>query len=263
MKPVTIRTLRECKQAGRRFACVTAYDASFARAANAAGIETLLVGDSLGMVLQGHHDTVPVSLDDMCYHTRCVAAGAGAALVIADLPFMSYASTPQALASAARLMQAGAHMVKLEGGTWLADTVRALTERGVPVCGHLGLTPQSVNIFGGFVAQGRDPEAAGRILDDARALADAGAQLLVLECVPRALAARVTADVPMPVIGIGAGAGTDAQVLVLHDLLGMNPRPPRFVHDFLAGAGGVQAALEAYARAVRDGSFPQPAHGFD
>jgi 3-methyl-2-oxobutanoate hydroxymethyltransferase len=263
MKSVTIRTLREFKQAGRRFACVTAYDASFARAADAVGIETILVGDSLGMVLQGQRDTVRVSVEDMAYHTRCVAAGTTTALIIADMPFMSYASTADALANGARLMQAGAHMVKLEGGAWLAETVRALTERGIPVCGHLGLTPQSVNIFGGFVAQGRDPEAAERICDDARALADAGAQLLVLECVPRALGARVTADVPMPVIGIGAGASTDAQVLVLHDLLGLNPRAPRFVRDFLAVGGSIPGALKAYADAVRDGSFPEPAHGFD
>ena len=263
MKSVTVCTLRNMKQAGQRFACVTAYDASFARVACAAGIETLLVGDSLGMVLQGHGDTVPVTLEQMVYHTRCVAAGSGTALVIADMPFMSYTSTEAALAGAMALMQAGAHVVKLEGGAWLATTVRALTERGVPVCGHLGLTPQSVNIFGGFVAQGRSPEAAERIVDDARSLADAGAQLLVLECVPRELGARITTDVPMPVIGIGAGAGTDAQVLVLHDLLGMNPRPPRFVHDFLGQGGNIQGALEAYAGAVRDGSFPEPRHGFD
>ena len=263
MKSVTVRTLREMKQAGKRFACVTAYDASFARVAAAAGIETILVGDSLGMVLQGHNGTIPVTIEDMQYHTRCVAAGAGAALVIADMPFMTYANTSDALAAARQLMQAGAHVVKLEGGAWLAETVRAMTERGIPVCGHIGLTPQSVNIFGGFIAQGRDPEAAERIVDDARALEDAGAQMLVLECVPRALGERVAAEVQIPVIGIGSGPGTDAQVLVLHDLLGMNPRPPRFVQDFLAQGGSVKGALEAYANAVRDGSFPGPQHGFD
>ena len=263
MKAVTIRTLRDIKREGSRFVCVTAYDASFARAADAAGIETILVGDSLGMVLQGHRSTVPVSVDDMAYHTRCVAGAAGRALVIGDMPFMSYATTADALANASRLMQAGAHMVKMEGGEWLLESVHALTRSGVPVCGHLGLTPQSVNIFGGFVAQGRDAEAAARIEDDARALAEAGAQLLVLECVPRALAAAITKAVSIPVIGIGAGAATDAQVLVLHDLLGMNPRPPRFVRDFLGTGGSIQGALEAYARAVRDGSFPGPEHGFD
>ena len=263
MKSVTVRTLRELKQAGKRFACVTAYDASFARVAAAAGIETILVGDSLGMVLQGHNGTIPVTIEHMQYHTRCVAAGAGPSLVLADMPFMTYANTADALAGARQLMQAGAHVVKLEGGAWLAGTVRAMTERGIPVCGHLGLTPQSVNIFGGFVAQGRDPEAAERIVDDARALEDAGAQMLVLECVPRTLGARVAAEVQIPVIGIGSGSGTDAQVLVLHDLLGMNPRPPRFVQDFLARGGSVHGALEAYANAVRDGSFPGSQHGFD
>jgi 3-methyl-2-oxobutanoate hydroxymethyltransferase len=263
MKAVTIRTLRDLKRDGKRFVCVTAYDASFARAADAAGIETLLVGDSLGMVLQGHRSTVPVTVADMAYHTRCVAAAAGRALVIGDMPFMSYASTADALANATTLMQAGAHMVKMEGGEWLLESVRALTQAGVPVCGHLGLTPQSVNIFGGFVAQGRDPEAAQRIERDARALAESGAQLLVLECVPRALAATITTALSIPVIGIGAGAATDAQVLVLHDLLGLNSRPPRFVKDFLAGSGSIQGALEAFAHAVRDGTFPQPEHGFD
>jgi 3-methyl-2-oxobutanoate hydroxymethyltransferase len=263
MKAVTIRTLLEMKRSGERFACVTAYDASFARVADAAGIETILVGDSLGMVLQGHRSTVPVSVADMAYHTRCASRGAGRALVIADMPFMSYGTTADALANAAQLMQAGAHVVKLEGGAWLGETVAALCERGIPVCGHLGLTPQSVNSFGGFVAQGRDPEAAQRILDDAALLQQAGASLLVLECVPRALAAAVSTRLAIPVIGIGAGPSTDAQVLVLHDLLGLNPRAPRFVRNFLAAGGSVQGALEAYARAVRDGSFPGPEHGFD
>ena len=263
MKAVTIRTLQEMKREGRRFCCLTAYDASFARLAAAAGIETILVGDSLGMVLQGHASTLPVSIDDMAYHTRCVSRGASPALVIGDMPFMSYATPEDAMRNAAILMQAGAHMVKIEGGAWLADTVRLLSERGVPVCVHLGLTPQSVNSFGGFVVQGRDPVAAQRILDDAKTLTAAGAALMVLECVPRTLANDITTQLPIPVIGIGAGAGTDAQVLVMHDMLGMTPRPPRFVQNFLSGGRDIAGAFAAFAAAVRDGSFPQPEHGFD
>jgi 3-methyl-2-oxobutanoate hydroxymethyltransferase len=263
MKAVTVRTLRDMKREKRRFSCVTAYDASFARVAEAAGIETILVGDSLGMVLQGHPTTLPVTVADMCYHTASVSRAVSRPLVIADMPFMSYSSQADALENASRLMRAGAHMVKMEGGAWLAGTVRALTERGVPVCGHLGLTPQSVNSFGGWIVQGRDPEDAQRILADAAELQNAGAAMLVLECVPRTLAAEVTARVDMPVIGIGAGAATDAQVLVMHDLLGINTRPPRFVRNFLADGGSIHGALEAYAGAVRDGSFPAPEHGFD
>ena len=263
MKTVTVRTLQEMKRARQRFVCITAYDASFARLATQAGIETILVGDSLGMVLQGHSSTVPVTLRDMQYHTQCVSRASGASLVIADMPFMSYASPTEAMNNATLLMQAGAHVVKLEGGSWLADTIAQLGERGVPVCGHLGLTPQSVNSFGGFVVQGRAPEQAQRILDDAVRLESAGAVMLVLECVPRDLGATIAARLQIPVIGIGAGAATDAQVLVLHDMLGMNPRPPRFVRNFLCDGRNLAAALDAYACAVRDGSFPQPEHGFD
>ena len=263
MKAVTIRTLQEMKRERRRFCCLTAYDASFARAVAAAGIETILVGDSLGMVLQGHASTLPVSIEDMAYHTRCVSRGAGPAMVIGDMPFMSYATPVDAMRNAALLMQAGAHVVKIEGGAWLCDTVRQLSERGLPVCGHLGLTPQSVNSFGGFIVQGRDPAAAQRIREDAQALAQAGAALLVLECVPRALAADITAQLSIPVIGIGAGGATDGQVLVMHDMLGLNPRPPRFVRNFMSDAGDIGGAFAAYAAAVRDGSFPQPEHGFD
>ena len=263
MKAVTIRTLQDIKRDKQRFCCVTAYDASFARAAEAAGIETILIGDSLGMVLQGHASTLPVTVADVAYHTRCVSRAVARPLVIADMPFMSYGSTSDTLQNAAELMRAGAHMVKLEGGAWLFGSVKALSERGVPVCGHLGLTPQSVNSFGGWIVQGRNPEDADRILADAQGLQEAGASMLVLECVPRELAARVTACLSIPVIGIGAGHATDAQVLVMHDLLGMSPRPPRFVRNFLAEGGSIQGALEAYAKAVREGSFPGPEHGFD
>jgi 3-methyl-2-oxobutanoate hydroxymethyltransferase len=263
MKAVTVRTLHDMKREKRRFSCVTAYDASFARSAEAAGIETILIGDSLGMVLQGHSTTLPVTIADMSYHTRCVSRAVTLPMVIADMPFMSYASQPEAIGNAAELMRSGAHMVKLEGGAWLFDTVKALAERGVPVCGHLGLTPQSVNSFGGWIVQGRNPEDAERILADALGLQEAGASMLVLECVPRELASLITARLSIPVIGIGAGAATDAQVLVMHDLLGMNPRPPRFVRNFLSSGGSIQGALEAYSNAVREGSFPGPEHGFD
>lgn len=263
MKAVTIRTLNDMKGEHRRFVCVTAYDASFARVAAEAGIETILVGDSLGMVLQGHTSTLPVTIEEMAYHTRCVARAAGSSLVIGDMPFMSYATPEQSLENAAILMRSGAQVVKLEGGSWIAPSVAMLGERGIPVCGHIGLTPQSVNSFGGFVVQGRAPEDARRIMEDALALEASGAVLLVIECVPRELAAAITARLRIPVIGIGAGAGTDAQVLVMHDLLGLNPRAPRFVRNFLASGGDIPGAFADYARAVRDGSFPQTEHGFD
>ncbi|GIX31901.1 MAG: 3-methyl-2-oxobutanoate hydroxymethyltransferase [Porticoccaceae bacterium] len=262
-KPITLATLRGHKRARRRFPVVTAYDATFARLAEEAGIEVVLVGDSVGNVCLGHRSTVPVTMADMVHHTAAVARGVTRALVIADLPYMSYATPEQAFANAAALMQAGAQVVKLEGGDWLAPTVRGLAERGVPVCGHLGLTPQSVDKFGGYRVQGRDAESARRLLADAEALVAAGADLLVLECVPRALAAEITQRLPVPVIGIGAGPATDAQVLVLYDLLGISPKIPSFARDFLAEAGTVRGALQRYAQAVREGSFPGPEHGFD
>jgi len=262
MAGVTPQSLLALKQQGRKFVCLTAYDASFARLADAAGVETVLVGDSLGMVLQGRDSTLPVTMDDMAYHVRCVASGIRNALIIGDLPFMSYATTPQALDSAARLMAAGAHMVKLEGGAWLAETIRALTERGVPVCGHLGLTPQSVNILGGFRVQGRDPAQADRIINDAKVLQDSGCSLIVIECVPAILGERLAQTLRIPVIGIGAGAATDAQVLVLHDMLGLTENPPRFVRNFMAGASDIRGAIEAYASAVRSGEFPSDEHCF-
>jgi 3-methyl-2-oxobutanoate hydroxymethyltransferase len=262
---ITIEALAHMKQAGEKIAALTVYDASFARRLEEAGIEVLLVGDSLGMVLQGHDSTLPVTLADMIYHTLCVARVRQGALLIADLPFMTYMTPPQALSSAARLMQeGGAQMVKLEGGAAQIEVVRHLTSLGVPVCGHLGLLPQSVHQLGGYRVQGRDTQSAQAIRDDAVALQDAGATLLVLECVPSALAREITASVKIPVIGIGAGPHCDGQVLVLHDMLGITPGKPRkFCKDFLVGQGSVQAALTSYVRAVKDGSFPAPEHGFD
>jgi 3-methyl-2-oxobutanoate hydroxymethyltransferase len=257
-RPMTLHRLRAMHAAGEKIAMLTCYDASFARLLDEAGADVLLVGDSLGMVLQGQPSTVPVSLDDMAYHTQCVARGNRHAWIIGDLPFGSYhEGREQAMRSAARLMQAGAHMVKLEGGGWTAETVRFLVERGVPVCAHLGLTPQSVHALGGYRVQGRDDEAAQTLRTHARQLTDAGAAMLVLELMPSALATEITQALPIPVIGIGAGAGCSGQVLVLHDMLGITPEPrPRFVRDFMAEGDGVEAALRRYVVAVKDGSFP-------
>ncbi|MCP5326647.1 MAG: 3-methyl-2-oxobutanoate hydroxymethyltransferase [Oceanospirillaceae bacterium] len=264
MSKITINSLHAAKQKGEKFTVLTAYDATFAHLASAAGVEVLLVGDSLGMVLQGKDSTVPVTLDEMCYHTAAVARGNQGSLIMADMPFMSYATPQQAMASAAALMQAGAHMVKLEGGAWLVDTVAMLTERGIPVCAHLGLTPQYVHKFGGYKVQGRDNAAAEQMLADAKAMQAAGADLLLLECVPSALAARVTAAVQTPVIGIGAGNATDAQVLVCYDMLGMNPgRIPKFVKNYMTGAQGISDAIGRYVAEVKAGTFPGPEHGFD
>lgn len=262
MPDVTLTTLQALKQRGEKIVMLTSYDATFATAACAAGVEVLLVGDSLGNVLQGHDSTLPVSVTDMAYHTACVKRGNRGALILADLPFMSYATLEQALDSSAALMRAGAHMVKLEGGAWLADTVRRLADNGIPACVHLGLTPQSVNVFGGYKVQGRNEARAREMREAAQALEQAGAAMLLLECVPSPLAAEISRAARVPVIGIGAGAETDGQVLVLHDLLGLNPRPARFVRNFMTGQDSIQAALAAYARAVKDGQFPAPEHGF-
>jgi len=263
MNNVTLHTLAQLKQKGEKFTCLTAYDATFAHLLNAAGVDVILVGDSLGMVLQGNDSTLPVTVEEMAYHTACVKRGNSTSLIMADLPFMSYASPLQAMNSAAQLMQAGAHMVKLEGGAWLAETVALLSERGVPVCAHLGLTPQSVNKLGGYKVQGRDEEAAVQLLNDARTLEHAGASVLLLECVPSPLACQLTENAGIPVIGIGAGADTDGQVLVLHDILGITQgRKPRFVKNFMEDATTIEGAVSAFVTAVKNGDFPRPEHGF-
>lgn len=260
---VTLSTLRTLHAQSEKIAVLTCYDAGFAHVLDSAGIDVLLVGDSLGMVVQGHASTLPVKLADMAYHTRCVAAGSTRAFIIADLPFGSYQTAPEhAFAAAAGLMAAGAHMVKLEGGAVMVDTVAFLTRRGIPVCAHLGLLPQSVNQLGGYRVQGRDDAAAAQLLADAHALEAAGASLLVLEMVPAALAQTVTDALTIPTIGIGAGAGCSGQVLVLYDMLGLTPRAPRFTKNFLAGAGDIGTAVRAYVAAVKDGSFPAAEHTF-
>ncbi|HET9978618.1 MAG TPA: 3-methyl-2-oxobutanoate hydroxymethyltransferase [Burkholderiaceae bacterium] len=264
-KPVTLHRLRQMHAAGERLAMLTCYDAAFARTLDDAGVDLLLVGDSLGMVLQGRPSTLPVTLDEMVYHTQCVARGNRNACVVADLPFASYhESAAQAMASAARLMQAGAHMVKLEGGGWTAPIVRYLVERGVPVCAHLGLTPQSVHALGGWRVQGRDESGAALLRTQAAEIADAGASLLVLELVPAALARELTAALPIPTIGIGAGVGCSGQVLVLHDMLGLGDgKRPRFVRDFLAGSGGIADAVRRYVADVKSGAYPDDSlHAF-
>ncbi|MBF6024342.1 3-methyl-2-oxobutanoate hydroxymethyltransferase [Lysobacter niastensis] len=263
-KPWTVPALADAKREGRKLVMLTCYDAGFARTMDAAGVDLVLVGDSLGMVVQGHDSTLPVTTADMVYHTACVAHGLDKALLISDLPFQADATPERALDASTSLLQAGAAMVKLEGAGHKLDVIRFLVEREIPVCAHLGLTPQSVLRLGGYKVQGRDEAAAARLREDARAVAQAGASLLVLECVPTPVAASITADLSIPTIGIGAGPQCDGQVLVLHDLLGLSSghRRPRFVKDFLAEGGSVAGAVQAYAQAVRDGSFPDAEHSY-
>ena len=264
MSKTTINQLLKMKQDGQKFATITAYDATFAKLFDEEGIPAILIGDSLGMVIQGHSDTLPVTIDEMAYHTRCVRRGTTNALVIADLSFMAYADTASACQNAAKLMAAGASMVKIEGGEWLCDTVKQLNRNGIPVCGHLGLTPQSVHVFGGFRVQGRDLDQAEEIYRSALALQAAGIQLLVLECVPAALAERITKALRIPVVGIGAGNATDGQILVMHDAFGITSGyTPKFTKNFLAETGEIRAAVRQYMAQVADGSFPGPEQTFN
>ncbi len=265
-RPVSLPRLQQMREAGEKITMLTAYDATFAAVADAAGVEVLLVGDSLGMVCQGLPSTVGVTLDAVRYHTESVVRGLqraqGTCWVVADLPFGTYQeSREQALRSATVLMQAGAHMVKLEGGGWTAEVVRFLVERGIPVCAHLGLTPQTVHALGGYRVQGKSDESAARLRRDAQALADAGAAMLVLEMVPAALSRELTSELKTcHTIGIGAGSGTAGQVLVMHDMLGVNlGKMARFVHDFMSEAGSVRGAFEVYVKAVKEGRFPEDA----
>ena len=264
-KPVTLPRLAQMHASGEKIPMLTCYDAAFAGLLDEAGVDILLIGDSLGNVLQGRGSTAPVSLDDMVYHTTCVRRGVKNAWVLADLPFDSYhVSKEEAWKSAAALVKAGAHMVKLEGGGWTPETVRFLSERGIPVCAHLGFTPQTVNALGGFKVQGRDEAGAARMKRESQELVDAGAAMLLYEMVPAALAAEITAASPVPVIGIGAGVGCSGQVLVLHDMLDITRgKKPRFVKNFMAGRDSVLAAVQAYVAEVKAGSFPVDAiHGF-
>ena len=262
-KAVTVPGLRDMKVRGDKIVALTCYDASFAAHLEAAGVDIALVGDSLGMVVQGRTSTLPVTLDEMVYHTAMVARGLSATLLIADLPYMSYRDTAHALESSARLVaQGGAAMVKLEGGAdWACEAIAALSQRDLPVCAHLGLTPQSVHKLGGYRMQGKSADAATHLREQARAVTQAGAELLVLESVPQALAAQITGEVTIPTIGIGAGKDCDGQVLVLYDMLGITPgRRPKFSKDFLAGSDSIPAAIAAYAADVRAGIFPGAAN---
>jgi 3-methyl-2-oxobutanoate hydroxymethyltransferase len=261
---VTLPKLQERARGGEKLVMLTCYDASFAALSDAAGVDMLLVGDSLGMVIQGHDSTLPVTLDDVCYHTRVVARGSKAALVVSDMPFGSYQESPQqAFRNAARVMAEGAQMVKLEGGALMAETTRFLVDRGIPVCAHIGLTPQSVHTFGGYRVQGRGEDAAARLVADARTLEEAGAAIVLMEAMPASVAKRVTESLSVPTIGIGAGVDVSGQVLVAYDMLDIYPgRKARFVKNFMAGAPSVQAAIEAYVKAVKSRAFPGPEHAF-
>jgi 3-methyl-2-oxobutanoate hydroxymethyltransferase len=262
--PVNISSLRKMKADSIPIACLTAYDASFAALVDAAGTDLVLVGDSLGMVIQGHDTTVPVTVADIIYHTRNVARGLHRAFLVSDMPFMSYTTPEQALKNAVQLMQdGGAMMIKLEGGEGQIEIVQHLAKHDIPVCAHLGLKPQSVHKIGGFKVQGREPEAAKRMLDSARRLQDAGADIVLLECVPNEIGEAVTRGLEVPVIGIGAGPGVDGQILVLYDMLDITRgRKPRFVRNFMAGLDEPLAAVSAYVQAVRDHSYPAPEHCF-
>ncbi len=262
-KSITIPKLQAMRAAGEKIVMLTAYDSSFAALLDHCGVEVILIGDSLGNVMQGQQTTLPVTLEQMAYHTECVARGNQTALVVTDLPFGTYGTAEQAFASAVTLMRAGAQMVKLEGGEWLAPTVRFLVERSIPVCAHIGLTPQSVHAFGGFKVQGKTDASAAQLRRDAEALQSAGAQLIVMEAVPAALAATVTSQLEIPTIGIGAGVECSGQVLVLQDMLNIYPgRKAKFVRNFMEGQTSIEGAIRAYVAAVKDGSFPAPEHTF-
>lgn len=260
----TIHHLRKMKQEKEKIAVLTAYDASFARVFSQAGVDALLVGDSLGSVIAGHKNTITVQLDDVKYHVQCVARGNTDSFIIADLPFMTYANPEQAIKNAAQLIQAGAHMVKLEGGQWLSHIVSELTQRGIPVCGHIGLTTQYIHMLGGYKIQGRDDEQARRMLDDALALQQAGCDLIVIECVPEQLAGQITEHLTIPTIGIGAGRDCDGQVLVSYDILGLSDCPHlTFVKNFLGdGNNSIESSAKAFVSEVKNGLFPAEEHCF-
>ena len=262
-KPITITKLLAMHAEQEKITMLTAYDSTMSALLNRCGVEVILIGDSLGNVIQGHTSTTPVTLEQVAYHTECVARANTQAFVIADLPFASYGDPVQALDSAATLMRAGADMVKLEGGDWQVDIIRYLVERSVPVCAHLGLLPQSVHVLGGYKVQGKSKDAASHMLEQALACQEAGAQMVVLEAIPSSLGEKITGELNIPTIGIGAGPDCSGQVLVLQDLLGISPgRPPKFVKNFMEGHQSIESAVKAYVREVKSGKFPGPEHGF-
>lgn len=264
MKKKTVSSLLKLKQSGEKITALTAYDASFAKLFDEKGVDVILIGDSLGMVLQGEDSTLSVTVDDIAYHTRAVARGTSSTMVVADMPFMSYATPEQTYQNAAKLMAAGANMVKLEGGEWLVETIKGLVERGVPVCGHIGLTPQSVNVFGGFKVQGRDADKANALVASAQALEAAGVQMIVVECVPTSLGKRISESVSVPVIGIGAGVHCDGQILVMHDMLGVSANyMPKFSKNYLAQTGDLHTAVSTFIEEVKNQQFPDNTHSFE
>ncbi len=262
-KPITISKLLAMHADREKIAVLTAYDSTMSALLNRCGVEVILVGDSLGNVVQGHTSTTPVTIEEMAYHTECVARTNTQAFLIADLPFASYGDPIQALESSAELMRAGADMVKLEGGTWQIDVIQYLVERSVPVCAHLGLLPQSVHLLGGYKVQGKSKDDATHMLEQAHACEAAGAQMLVLEAIPSTLGEMITKSLRIPTIGIGAGPNCSGQVLVLPDMLGISPgKPPKFVKDFMADHSSIDAAIKAYVKEVKSGKFPGPEHSF-
>jgi len=262
-KPITITKLLSMHTEGEKIAMLTAYDSTMSALLNRCGVETILIGDSLGNVVQGHSSTTPVTVEQVAYHTECVARANSHAFIIADLPFASYGDPVQALDSAAQLMRAGADMVKLEGGDWQIEIIQYLVERSVPVCAHLGLLPQSVHVLGGYKVQGKSKDAATLMREQALACQEAGAQMLVLEAIPSSLGKQITESLAIPTIGIGAGPDCSGQVLVLQDMLGISPgKPPKFVKNFVDGHASIEAAIKAYVREVKNGKFPGPEHGF-
>lgn len=261
-KVITNLKLRSMKESGEKFVTVALYDAPMAAMAQKSGVEVVLVGDSLGMTVLGFDSTIPVTMEQMIYHIEAVSRGNNKSLIMADLPFMTYATPTQALENAARAMRAGAHMIKIEGGAWLSETISMLSQRGIPVCAHIGLTPQSVNKLGGFRVQGKTEASALALFEDAIELERSGADVLLMECVPSALAKKITDKLQIPTIGIGAGRDTDAQVLVINDILGLTPTPPKFSKNFLVEAKDIPRALEKYASDVKTGVFPEDRHIF-
>ncbi len=265
-KVVTLEDLRSHKEQGTKFACLTSYDASLTKLMSDSGIELILVGDSLGMVIQGHDSTIPVSMEDLLYHLRCVKRGNSNSHIMADMPFMSYATKELAYDNAMRLMQAGANSIKVEGGEWILKTTELLSERGIPVCAHLGLTPQSINRLGGYFVQGRDLEDQNRILQEAKQLENAGAEIILLECVPKDLTKKIVSNIKIPSIGIGAGPETDGQIMVCYDVLGAyswDSQPqPKFVKNFMEKNGSIKSAFESYVSEVKAKTFPSEKHSF-
>jgi len=263
---ITLNTLIKMKKSGEKIACLTAYDATFSKIVSNSGVDVILVGDSLGMVLQGHDSTLPVTMEDIIYHIKNVKRANPRSLVMGDMPFMSYASEQQTLENAAKLMQAGAHCIKLEGNSWISQSTSLLSERGIPVCAHMGLTPQSVNRIGGYIVQGRDPKKAEELLQEAKLLEDSGASILLLECVPQSLAKKITESLNIPVIGIGAGLDVDGQIMVIYDLLGITQMeaPPKFVKNFLNRKDcSIELAIKSYVKEVKNKDFPTMEHSFD